>query len=122
MSKGSWLFGFACGIAAGWLFAPEKGSDLRKKIFKARSQGKMGIAPIKRDVVEALKEVADSMKNAVNGSLNHSSHDAINDEMELVKKLVTSTGQKSAASKPRAIKPKRKAVTKKLKSKPKIQD
>ncbi len=85
MSKGSWLFGFACGIAAGWLFAPEKGSDLRKKIFAARSSGKSGINPIKRDVVEALREVAESTKHIVN------------DEIELVKKLMKSSGQKTVA-------------------------
>lgn len=92
MSKGSWLFGFACGIAAGWLFAPEKGSDLRKKIFKALSQGKIGIDPMYYD------------------------------EMELVQKLVTSAEQKSAVVKPRAIKAKRKVVSRKQKAKPKIQD
>ncbi len=121
MSKGSWLFGFACGIAAGWLFAPEKGSDLRKKIFKARSRGKTGITPIKRDVVEALREVAESMKNAVNNAMPSNSEE-IHSEAALVKKLVKSTSQKSAVVAPRTIKTKRKAVSKKLKAKPRIED
>lgn len=56
MKKWPWVFGLVTGVVLAWVFAPEKGSVLRKKMSKQRAEGKLGLAPLKRDVVAAIHD------------------------------------------------------------------
>lgn len=59
----SLLFGLACGIFFAWIFAPEKGKDLRSKMKRDRDNGKLGLAPLGHDVGDALREVAETARD-----------------------------------------------------------
>lgn len=64
-----------CGALVAWLFAPEKGSSLRAKIKKDRREGNLGLAPLKHDVTQTIKDVTATAK------------EIFNDEIDLVKEL-----------------------------------
>lgn len=76
MSNGKFLAGILLGAAAGAvlgvLFAPDKGSDTRKKI--ARKTGKLGedIKAKLDEMTDAIKEKFDSIKGDANDMMDKS--------------------------------------------------
>jgi gas vesicle protein len=63
------LAGFAAGAAAGILLAPEKGSDLRKKISDTVSEWADSIADVANSGMESVEEIKDKVEEKSNSSL-----------------------------------------------------
>lgn len=113
MKKWPWIFGLVTGVVLAWAFAPEKGSVLRKKIAKDRRGGKLGLAPLKRDVVGAIADAtAEARKLYKSGKVKQLATKGeetlkeiggqvtkhFKDEIDLIKELYRNSGREDQVS------------------------